>query len=110
MFVVNDSVISVDETKGLASNLVGRMTVSGNEVWVATNKGVSHIEFDDLNSIAYKITNIHHSDGLLNDEISEIAVLNDTVYVATNSGISFSQQLLISQIQFHQRSTSHQLR
>ncbi len=89
LFVVNDSVISVDETKGLASNLVGRMTVSGNEVWVATNKGVSHIEFDDLNSIAYKITNIHHSDGLLNDEISEIAVLNDTVYVATNSGISF---------------------
>jgi ligand-binding sensor domain-containing protein len=43
LFVVNDSVITVDETKGLASNLVGRMTVSGNEVWVATNKGVSHL-------------------------------------------------------------------
>ncbi len=89
MMVVNDSVITVDETKGLASNLVGRMTVSGSNVWVSTNKGVSLLQFGDENSTSYKITNIHHSDGLLNDEISEIAVLNDTVYVATNSGISF---------------------
>lgn len=89
IIVVNDSVITVDERKGLASNLVGRMTVSKNDVWVATNKGVSHLSFDDLNSMHFKITNIHHSDGLLNDEISEVAILNDTVYVATNSGISF---------------------
>lgn len=89
MILVGDSVHTIDESKGLASNLVGKITISGNELWVATNKGVSHIVFAGPNINDYKITNIHNSDGLLNDEISEIALLNDTVYIATNSGISF---------------------
>lgn len=88
MMVSGDSVFTIDESMGLASNLVGKITVSGNELWIATNKGISHLVFSNTSTNEFTITNIYHSDGLLNDEVSEVVVLNDTVYVATSSGIS----------------------
>lgn len=90
LMLMGDSVYVIDESKGLASNLAGKMTIDGNDLWVATNKGISHVAFKGKDR--YTITNIHSSDGLLNDEISDILLLNDTVYVATNAGISFFQK------------------
>ena len=84
-----DSIIVIDESKGLCSNLVNKILVAGNEVWCTSNKGISHIILNDQDTFKYKITNIQSNDGLFSDEINDITLLNDTVYVATNFGISF---------------------
>ncbi len=89
IFLINDSIFILDESKGLCSNLVNKILVKGNEVWCSTNKGISHIVLKNSQLSDYKITNIHSSDGLFSDEINDLTILNNTVYVATNSGISF---------------------
>ena len=89
LVLTKDSIVTIDESKGLCSNLVNKLLVSGNEVWCTTNKGISHIVLNDQDTFNYKITNIQSNDGLFSDEINDITLLNDTIYVATNFGISF---------------------
>lgn len=89
LFFVNNHFESIDESKGLCSDLVSKLFVNGNDVWCATNKGVGHIHFSDFEKFQYSISGIHSSDGLLSDEINDIIELNDAMYVATKSGISF---------------------
>ncbi len=89
LVLTNDSIIIIDESTGLCSNLINKLLVVGNEVWCTSNKGLSHIVLNDKDAFKYTITNIQSNDGLFSDEINDITLLNDTVYVATNFGISF---------------------
>ena len=89
LFLVNDTIYKIDESNGLCSNLTNKILVDGNNLWCATNKGISHIYFSDFNKFNYSITNIHELDGLLSDEINDLTLFKDTIYLATNSGISF---------------------
>jgi ligand-binding sensor domain-containing protein/anti-sigma regulatory factor (Ser/Thr protein kinase) len=90
VLVVNGkSVIQIDESNGLCSDLVNKILVSGDELWCISNKGISRIHVTDAEKFAYTIANIHSSEGLFVDEINDIAILNDTIYVATNPGVSF---------------------
>ena len=89
LVLMKDSIIKIDESNGLCSNLVNKLLVTGNEVWCTTNKGISHIYFNGPDKFSYTIININSRDGLFSDEINDITRLNDTIYVATNYGISF---------------------
>ncbi len=88
VFLIDGKTRAIDESKGLSSDLVSKLFVDGNDLWCATNKGISKIHFKDFKKFDYTISTIHSSDGLLSDEINDILVLHDTVYVATKSGIS----------------------
>ncbi len=89
LFLVDGKITAIDENKGLSSDLVSKLFVHGNDVWCSTNKGISHIHFNDFKKFDYSISTIHASDGLLSDEINDIIELHDTIYVATKTGISF---------------------
>ncbi len=89
LFFVNGKFNVIDESKGLCSDLVTKLFVKGNDVWCATNSGVSRIQFKDFKKFDFTVSTIRASDGLLSDETNDIMELNDTMYVATKSGISF---------------------
>ncbi len=80
---------SITEGNGLASDFVGNILVHNNDIWCATNMGISHVQFNDATKFSYRITNITTKEGLPANEINDLAFLNDTIWVATNSGICF---------------------
>lgn len=84
-----DTLIFVNEESGLCSDLINKISVQGEQVWCATNKGVGHVTFLSDDKTKFSVVNIQNRNGLLSDEINDIAVLEDTVYVVANSGISF---------------------
>ncbi len=113
----DDRIIQVDESKGLCSDLVNKLLVTGDEIWCITNKGISRLHVMDLDKFTFTITNIHSNEGLFVDEINDIALLNDTIYVAMNPGISFfnihtdfvnhtSPPVYISSVRVNNRDTS----
>jgi ligand-binding sensor domain-containing protein len=81
--------ISIGERNGLLSDLVNKIYIHENEIWCATNKGISHIHFTDEGNFNYNIQNITSKEGLPDNEINDITSLNDTIWVATNAGICF---------------------
>ena len=80
---------TITESNGLASDFVSNILVHNNDIWCATNMGISHVQFSDANKFSYSITNITTKEGLPANEINDLAFLNDTIWVATNSGICF---------------------
>jgi ligand-binding sensor domain-containing protein len=80
---------SIGEGDGLLSDLVNKIYIHENDIWCATNKGISHIHFTDTGSFKYSIHNITTKEGLPDNEINDITSLNDTLWVATNSGICY---------------------
>lgn len=59
-------------------------------VWVATNKGISGIDYTFTNNtFQYNIRNIGVADGLLAPQVNALWVENDTVYAATTNGINY---------------------
>lgn len=60
-----------------------------NEVWVATNGGISKIKYSLLDSLVIEnITPINTTDGLLSDDVNDVAVTDSIVYVATSHGLT----------------------
>jgi hypothetical protein len=89
LMIGHDTIIHIDEKNGLSSNLVNKILVDGNEIWCATNKGISHIQLPEPGNKEIKVTAIQSSHGLLSDEVSDITLQNDTIYATSNSGISY---------------------
>jgi hypothetical protein len=68
-----------------------RRVIAGkkNEVWVATNGGISKIKYSFSDSLAIEnITPINTTDGLLSDDVNDVAVADSIVYVATSHGLT----------------------
>ena len=67
---------------GLLSNETGKLKSDGNQLWIATQKGLQ--VFDIKNSSFKSITK---NDGLESYNISDIEIAENHVYVSTNKGI-----------------------
>jgi sensor histidine kinase YesM len=68
-----------------------RRVIAGkkNEVWVATNGGISKIKYSFSDSLVIdNITPINTTDGLLSDDVNDVAVADSIVYVATSHGLT----------------------
>ncbi len=89
MLLKDNSVLNIDESHGLCSNTIRKITIDKNKIWCASNNGISEIEIIDPEKSLYNIKNIRINDGLIDNEINDIAFLNDTVWVASKKGISF---------------------
>lgn len=88
LFLMNNRIYKINESDGLCSDLTNKLLVDGNTLWCISNKGVSKIEFSDIDQFKFHITNIKTDDGLLNNEITDIAMLKDNIYLTMNPGIS----------------------
>ncbi|RXK62232.1 hypothetical protein ESA94_04265 [Lacibacter luteus] len=84
-----DSLIQLTENTGLISNNIRRILVDEDNVWVASNKGISILRFTSYAPLRFSINNINASDGLLSNEVNELITYNDYVIAGTNTGASF---------------------
>jgi ligand-binding sensor domain-containing protein len=89
MILSNNTFITIDESNGLGSNLINKLIARDNDVWIAGNKGVSHIHFLNEDLSRYTIANLSSTDGLFSNEVNDLVLVNDTIYVASNIGISY---------------------
>lgn len=82
---------TIDEGKGLISNTCNAVVASGtNQLWVATNKGVSSIHYQIKNGeLDCTVRNYGVEDGLPAAEVNDIVVQQDTVWLATNNGLAY---------------------
>ncbi|HNP48111.1 MAG TPA: histidine kinase [Bacteroidia bacterium] len=81
--------LTINENNGLTSNLCNELLLDGNQIWCATNKGVSRIRF--LNSLGrspYSVEQITVDDGLQSNEVNAMTKSLGYLYVATKSGVS----------------------
>jgi ligand-binding sensor domain-containing protein len=75
----------ITESDGLASNFINKIFVSTNGIWLATNSGISWLQYDKNGK--YNIRNINTSHGLPTNETSDVFVRGNEVYVTTSKGL-----------------------
>ncbi len=86
--IQNGQQFSVGEKEGLISSQINTLYVDSQNVWCATNKGLSRVRFESVKG-EYSIVNITKKQGLLEDEVKEVSVCKDTVFVVLKHGISY---------------------
>jgi len=58
-----------------------------NNIWLGTNKGLSHVTISDTTKQQYNIVNYSIWDGLPANEINDILKYNDLIWLATDKGL-----------------------
>lgn len=89
LLVGRDSITQITEDNGLVSNNIRRILTDGKNVWVATNKGISILQFSSFSPLHYQISNLNVSDGLLSNEVNELISYGSYIVAGTNDGASF---------------------
>lgn len=89
LIAVGDSVYKVDESDGLCSNIIHRITIADNSVWCASYNGASKVTIKSYSPFRFSVSSIGYNEGLSDNEINDIAILNDTVWVAAKKSILF---------------------
>lgn len=83
------TLLTIDESAGLCSNILHTLCISGNTIWCGSNNGISKIDFSDTEIDKFSITAINMTNGLISNEINDLEFLNDTIWVASKRGVSF---------------------
>jgi hypothetical protein len=78
-------VYSFTAKDGLTSNTCRAIFISGNDIWLGTDKGVNWIHVD---SGHFRITTFGKEDGLSSDAVNAIYVDKDEVYVGSAGGLT----------------------
>lgn len=83
-----DSIIlNLTEKEGLLSNKIRYLLSVKNQLWAATSKGISVINFTSFNPIQYSITNIDKSNGFYNFTINQLIKFREDIIAATSNGM-----------------------
>ncbi len=81
--IQNEKVIRVLNTQnGLLSNEISKLKSDGNELWIATNKGVQL-----YNTATKSLKNITKNDGLESYIISDMEIMGNLIFLSSNKGI-----------------------
>ncbi len=78
---------TITEKDGLLNNSVKYLLPIKNQLWVATAKGVSVIQFKSYQPLSYAITNIGRNEGLYNIIINQLIEYRGNILAATSNGI-----------------------
>lgn len=89
LLVFNDSVYQIRQVNGLVSDNIRRIYVDKNNIWLASNNGISIVKVNSLQPLRYSLRNITVQDGLLSNEINSIIKEGRDIVIASNNGISF---------------------
>ncbi|MCU0321849.1 MAG: histidine kinase [Chitinophagaceae bacterium] len=78
--------LHLTQDKGLSSNNCKKVFGNGNELWIATNKGVTKI---DVTNPYENIIIFDQSDLLRSDLVNDVLVNYNEVWIATNNGLTY---------------------
>jgi ligand-binding sensor domain-containing protein len=78
----------IDSKNGLCGDNVYRLFIDGNNIWIATNKGINKVSLVKKEPLDYEIKSYTTLNGLSSNEINDILVLNGKTWAATNKGIN----------------------
>lgn len=84
-----DNLLKVNTIEGLPSNFCNMAAIGNNTLWVATNNGISRIQFPNGALPNYQIDNFTKEDGLLTNEIQTIDIWKDEVYAGSPEGLIY---------------------
>ncbi|MCE3227275.1 MAG: ypdA 5 [Bacteroidetes bacterium] len=79
-----NKVLRIGTKQGLPSNIINGVSVRNNQLWLATNKGLSCVT---LNGDNFSIRNYGLSNGIPVNDIRKIYLQNDKVWLGTNVGL-----------------------
>ncbi len=89
--------VYINEENGLNSNRVKVIFVENeNNLWVGTNKGLSHILVRDIINLDFEVTNYTIWDGLPSNEINDIIKHDNLIWLGTDKGLVSFNPLNIS--------------
>ncbi len=88
IFVLKDGRVStISKKDGLCSEFVKHMVKIDNEIWVATNNGISRIFLNDYKRGILNIQNINQDNGFISNDINQIGYIGKNIYAATDKGV-----------------------
>lgn len=82
-------IVTITENDGLLSNKIKYLLPNGDQLWVATAKGISVIRFMDYNPLQYTVTQIGKNDGFFNLTINQVLKYRENIVIATSNGLYF---------------------
>ena len=88
IIINNNDIQQIDIEEGLSSDICFDIRAVGNILYVATNKGVNIIEFENDLKKRYRINILDKMDGLLSNDTRSIDYFENKLYVATSDGLS----------------------
>jgi len=95
-------VITIKKEQGLLSNTCKHISFDKQRVWVATNKGISVIDYHwDQNRMTYTISDITEEDGLITNDVNQTTVAGDNIWAATAAGICWFSKSYRAHSFFH---------
>lgn len=80
-------IANISEKNGLLNNSIKYLFPVNNQLWVATARGVSVIQFHSYNPVVYTVTNIGESEGFYNLIIYQLMDYKNNIMAATSNGI-----------------------
>lgn len=88
LFPENLEFSQIDIDIGLSSDVCFDIEAYGNTIYVATNKGISVIDFDKKGENFYPINIIDQVNGLISNEVRHIEYCKDQLFIASPAGLS----------------------
>ncbi len=76
----------IDESSGLIGNTINCLFVSGDKLFVGTQKGLSIVSFTQDHSTDYEIVNFDTEDGLLDNSIQSIYFSDSLLFLGGRNG------------------------
>jgi len=83
----NNIIANITEADGLLSNSIKYLMPLKNQLWAATAKGISVINFHSYQPLKYSITNIGKNEGFYNIIINQLIPFQGNIMAATSNGI-----------------------
>lgn len=85
---VGDSILQISRLKGLSSNSVSSLFLSGSHLWIGTNNGLNLISVKELGKPNPRILIMKKEQGLISNEITQLKGNEDFVYIVTTAGVT----------------------
>jgi ligand-binding sensor domain-containing protein len=87
----------IKKEQGLLSNTCKHVLLDRNTAWVATDKGISRIDYTwEKDSLHYSLSGITEEDGLNANDVNQTALAGDYIWAATARGICYFPRDYIS--------------
>ena len=85
--VVGDQVHFLTSDNGLTSDYCNALTIDPHGLWIATDRGLNRIVFDDQIACGFRLSRETVPTGLPSQIIEDIERLGDTLWIATSQGL-----------------------
>lgn len=97
--ILKDGAITcIRNENGILSDNCKHVSFDNNIAWIATNKGISRVEYQwNSKKLYYDISNITEEDGLITNDVNQTTTDDRYLWAATAQGISFFSKHYISE-------------